>query len=139
MALSLWLMRRSAFCDPTARLYRPSENLLMRQGRSARLRRILQVDGCSGCDALAEPRRGGGAPLTLAYCWAHARRKLHAIHLKDGSPIAAEGLRRISEICKVEATVRGQSAPRRVDRPDGTRAASVMFRPPVGRRGDFSA
>ena len=33
-------------------------------------------------------------PLTLAYCWAHSRRKLHDIYQKDGSEIAAEGLRR---------------------------------------------
>lgn len=71
---------------------------------------ILQVDGYSGYDALAEPRRTGGAPLTLTYCWAHARRKLHEIHLKDGSPIAAEGLRRIAELYKIEASVRGQPA-----------------------------
>ena len=29
---------------------------------------ILQVDGHTGYDALAEPRRVGGMPLTLAYC-----------------------------------------------------------------------
>lgn len=59
---------------------------------------ILQVDGYAGYDALAEPRRVGGKPLTLAYCWAHARRKLHDIYQKDGSEIAAEGLRRIAQI-----------------------------------------
>jgi transposase len=59
---------------------------------------ILQVDGYAGYDALAEPRRVGGAPLKLAYCWAHTRRKLHDIYQKDGSEIAAEGLRRIADI-----------------------------------------
>jgi transposase len=43
---------------------------------------ILQVDGYTGYDALAEPRRVGGKPLTLAYCWAHSRRKLHDIYQK---------------------------------------------------------
>ena len=57
---------------------------------------ILQVDGYAGYNALAELRRVGGAPLTLAYCWAHSRRKLHDIYQKDGSEIAAEGLRRIA-------------------------------------------
>jgi len=57
---------------------------------------ILQVDGYAGYDALAEPRRVGGTPMTLAYCWAHTRRKLHDIYQKDGSEIAAEGLRRIA-------------------------------------------
>ena len=68
---------------------------------------ILQVDGYAGYDALAQPRRVGGAPLKLAYCWAHARRKLHDIYQKDGSEIAAEGLRRIAQIYKIEASVRG--------------------------------
>ena len=52
------------------------------------------------------PRRLGGAPLTLAYCWAHTWRKLHDIHQKDGSEIAAEGLRRIAEIDQNKATIR---------------------------------
>ena len=69
---------------------------------------ILQVDGYTGYDALAEPKRVGGMPLTLAYCWAHSRRKLHDIYQKDGSEIAAEGLRRIAQIYKVEASVRGR-------------------------------
>ena len=48
----------------------------------------------------------GGKPLTLAYCWAHARRKLHDIYQKDGSEIAVEGLRRIAQIYKIEASIR---------------------------------
>ena len=70
---------------------------------------ILQVDGYTGYDALAGPKRVGGMPLTLAYCWAHSRRKLHDIYQKDGSEIAAEGLRRIAQLNKIEASVRGQS------------------------------
>ena len=70
---------------------------------------ILQVDGYAGYDALAEPRRVGGTPLKLAYCWAHARRKLHDIYRQDGSEIAAEGLRRIAEIYKIEAKIRGRT------------------------------
>ena len=75
---------------------------------------ILQVDGYTGYDALAEPRRVGGAPLTLAYCWAHSRRKLHDIYQKDGSEIAAEGLRRIARIYKIEASIRGRSPEERL-------------------------
>ena len=75
---------------------------------------ILQVDGYTGYDALAEPRRVGGKPLTLAYCWAHARRKLHDIYQKDGSEIAAEGLRRIAEIYKIETKIRGTSPDQRL-------------------------
>ena len=75
---------------------------------------ILQVDGYTGYNALAEPKRVGGEPLQLAYCWAHSRRKLHDIHQKDGSVIAAEGLRRIAQIYKIEASVRGRSPEERL-------------------------
>jgi transposase len=75
---------------------------------------ILQVDGYTCYDALAEPKRVGGMPLTLAYCWAHSRRKLHDIYQKDGSEIAAEGLRRIAQIYKIEASVRGRSPEERL-------------------------
>jgi len=70
---------------------------------------VLQIDGYAGYDALAEPRRVGGTPVTLACCWAHARRKLHDIYQKDGSEVAAEGLRRIARICKIETSIRGHA------------------------------
>ena len=75
---------------------------------------ILQVDGYTGYDALAGPNRVNGKPVTLAYCWAHARRKLHDIYQKDGSEIAAEGLRRIAQIYKVEAGIRGRTPEERL-------------------------
>jgi len=75
---------------------------------------ILQVDGYTGYDALAGPRRRGGAPLTLASCWAHSRRKLHEIFQRDGSPTAAEGLRRISEFYRIEAAIRGRAPAERL-------------------------
>lgn len=75
---------------------------------------VLQVDGYAGYDALARTKRIGGKPLQLAYCWAHARRKLHEIHKKDASPIAAEGLRRIAELYAIEAEIRGQDAEERL-------------------------
>ena len=38
---------------------------------------ILQVDGYDGYNILARPDRSGG-PVTLAYCWAHRKRRLKA-------------------------------------------------------------
>jgi len=70
---------------------------------------VCPTNGHAGYNALAEPRRVGGTPLTLAYCRAHARRKLHGIYQKDGSEIAAEGLRRIAHIYKIEASIRGHA------------------------------
>jgi transposase len=69
---------------------------------------ILQVDGYAGYNRLTKNTRADG-PLTLAYCWAHARRKLKEVHDSDASPIAAEGLRRITEFYKIETEIRGAS------------------------------
>ena len=56
----------------------------------------------------------GGAPLRLAYCWAHSRRKLREIYDSSGSEIAAEGLRRIAELYAIEADIRGSPPERRL-------------------------
>jgi transposase len=72
----------------------------------------LQVDGYTGYNALTKPDRKGG-PVKLAYCWAHARRKLKEVHDRDGSPIAKEGLKRIATFYKIEDTIRRQSAEQR--------------------------
>ncbi|WP_055661902.1 IS66 family transposase, partial [Jannaschia seosinensis] len=68
---------------------------------------ILQIDGYTGYNRLTRPSRKGGEPIRVAYCWAHARRKLKEVFDRDGSEIAAEGLRRIAEFYKVEAEIRG--------------------------------
>ena len=72
----------------------------------------LQVDGYTGYNALTKPGRNSG-PVKLAYCWAHARRKLKEVHGRDGSPIAAEGLKRIAKFYKIEEAIRGQTATER--------------------------
>ena len=72
----------------------------------------LQVDGYTGYNALTKPGRNSG-PVKLAYCWAHARRKLKEVHDRDGSPIAKEGLKRIAKFYKIEEAIRGQSAEQR--------------------------
>ncbi len=56
----------------------------------------IQVDAYGGYDRLARKTRTGGAPLTLAFCWSHGRRKLIAARPKAGSPIVDEALRRIA-------------------------------------------
>ena len=68
---------------------------------------ILQLDGYTGYNLLKRPSRTGGAPITVAHCWAHARRKLKEIVDRDGSEVAAEGLRRIAELYRIEAEIRG--------------------------------
>lgn len=76
---------------------------------------ILQVDAYKGYNRLTRADRPGG-PLVLANCWAHARRKLHEVHDRDGSPIAAEGLRRIAELYRIEAEIRGLPPDARLER-----------------------
>jgi transposase len=75
---------------------------------------ILQIDGYTGYNRLTKPSRKGGAPIRVAHCWAHARRKLKEIFDRDGSEIAAEGLRRIAEFYAIEADIRGLSPGQRL-------------------------
>ncbi len=70
---------------------------------------ILQVDGYTGYNRLTRPSRKGGEPIRMAYCWAHARRKLKEVFDRDGSEIAAEGLRRIAEFYKIETDIRSMA------------------------------
>ncbi len=66
----------------------------------------LQVDGYAGYNRLLKRRP---APIRLAYCWAHARRKLYEISKNSTAPIAEEGLLRIAALYRIEADIRGQS------------------------------
>ena len=74
---------------------RPAEHLKTFRG-------ILQVDGYAGFETLAD--RG---TITLAACWAHARRKFYELH-EVGSPVATEAVQRIGELYEIEAAIRGQ-------------------------------
>ena len=75
---------------------------------------ILQLDGYQGYHRLTRDTRKGGAPIIVAQCWAHARRKLKEVHDRDKSEIAAEGLRRIAAIYAIEKEIRGTSPGQRV-------------------------
>ena len=69
---------------------------------------ILQVDGYGAYKALAE-----GGRVTLAFCWAHVRRKFFEIQAATPAPIAAEALARIGALYAVERDIRGLDAPTR--------------------------
>src|SRR3954454_17915348 len=77
----------------------------------AEFRGILQVDGYGGFKSLLESRPPG--EVRLAFCWAHCRRRFYDIYRATASPLAEEALRRIGELYKVEAEVRGRSAEER--------------------------
>ena len=69
---------------------------------------ILQVDGYAGYNRVLYPR--DNAPIQLAYCWAHARRKLFDLTHHNVAPIAEEGLKQIAALYRTEKQARGTSA-----------------------------
>lgn len=69
---------------------------------------ILQVDGYAGYNRVLDPR--DNAPIQLAYCWAHARRKLFDLAHHNVAPIAEEGLKQIAALYRIEKQARGTSA-----------------------------
>ena len=77
----------------------------------AEFRGILQVDGYGGFKSLLESRPPG--EIRLAFCWAHCRRRFYDIHQATGSPLAEEALRRIGELYRIEAEIRGRPAEER--------------------------
>jgi transposase len=72
----------------------------------------LQVDAYAAYKALADPARAGG-PVTLAYCWAHVRRRFYEIVQGGNAPIAEEALQRIATLYRIESTIRGHAAEQR--------------------------
>jgi transposase len=66
---------------------------------------VLQVDGYVGYRQLAE-----GNTVTLAFCWAHVRRRFYEHATAGSAPIASEALARIAELYRIEGDIRGQSA-----------------------------
>lgn len=55
-----------------------------------------------------------GLDIRLAYCWAHARRKLVEIARNGSAPIAEDGIRRVGELYRIEAELRGLDPEARV-------------------------
>lgn len=73
---------------------------------------VLQVDGYAGYNRLLKP---DAFNIKLAYCWAHARRKLYELTLgSTPAPIAHEGLKQIAALYRIEKTIRGQTAKKRL-------------------------
>jgi transposase len=86
---------------------------------------ILQVDGYGGYRVLAE--KNG---VTLAFCWAHVRRRFYELAATGPAPIATEALRRIAELYKIEDDIRGLTAEaRRAVRQDRSRPIVAELEP----------
>jgi transposase len=90
-------------------------------------RGIVQCDGYAAYKVIA-----GAAcdeAITLAFCWAHLRRKFFDIAKDGNSPIASEVLERIAALYAIEKTIRGHSADaRRAVRQERSRSVVVALR-----------
>ncbi|UWQ80347.1 IS66 family transposase [Leisingera sp. S132] len=73
----------------------------------------LQVDGYAGYNRLMWDDRDGG-PLTLAYCWAHVRRKFLDVFKATKSERADEVIALINRIYDIERAIKGATAPVRL-------------------------
>lgn len=72
-------------------------------------RGILQVDGYAAYTWLSK-QRGDNDAISLAGCWAHARRKFFDRHAADGSPFAAAVLKAMVPLWAVDEDIRGHDA-----------------------------
>lgn len=70
---------------------------------------ILQADAYGGYNALYEDGH-----ITEAACMAHARRKIHDVHVRTPTDITTEALRRIGELYAIVAEIRGSPAEKRL-------------------------
>lgn len=95
------IRRQPCTSSPDRRAERPASHLKGFRG-------VLQVDGYAGLERLT-----ANGEVTLAACWAHARRKYYEVHAATGSPVAAEALRRVAELYEIEARIRGQASEKR--------------------------
>jgi transposase len=73
---------------------------------------IVQCDGYAAYKQLVDPTRNG-VPITLAFCWAHWRRRFFDIDRAGPAPIAHEALERIAALYAIESRIRGCSAEER--------------------------
>jgi transposase len=86
---------------------------------------VLQVDGYGGYRVLAERNA-----VTLAFCWAHVRRRFFELAAAGPAPIASEALQHIASLYHVESEIRGHSAEeRRAVRQEKSRPILQSFEP----------
>ncbi|MFC7517624.1 IS66 family transposase [Herbaspirillum sp. GCM10030257] len=82
--------------------YTPDRKGMHPQSHLANYRGVLQADAYAGFSRLYDTGN-----IVEAACWAHARRKLHDLHVARPSGFTTEALRRIAELYAIEAHIRG--------------------------------
>ncbi len=83
--------------------YSPNRRGEHPQAHLKSFRGVLQADAYGGFDALY-----ADGTIQEAACWAHVRRKFFDVHKAQGSPLAAEALKRIGALYGIEEAVRGK-------------------------------
>jgi transposase len=71
----------------------------------------VQCDGYAAYKSIADA--APGEAITLAFCWAHLRRRFFDIAKGGNAPIASEALERIAALYAIEKTIRGVGAAER--------------------------
>jgi transposase len=85
------------------------------EGQLSSFAGVLQVDGYRAYKTLVKRRgKSNVAPVRLAFCLAHARRKFVDVVKLTGSSEALSILARIAEIYRIEADLRGENADTRL-------------------------
>ena len=93
-------------CSPDRKGVHPQSHLADFSG-------VLQADAYAGFNELYREDRATGT-IKEAACWAHARRKIHDVHIRTPSDNTHEALKRIGQHDKLEAELRGMSAEHRL-------------------------
>lgn len=83
--------------------YSPNRQGLHPKAHLAGFSGVLQADAFPGYDKVFADGR-----VKEAACMAHARRKIHELHVRKATPTTTETLRRIGELYAIEAQIRGQ-------------------------------
>lgn len=89
--------------------YSPDRKGIHPQRHLAKYSGVLQADAYAGYNALYEDGR-----VTEAACMAHARRKIHDVHVRHPTAITTEALNRIGELYAIESEIRGSPAEERL-------------------------
>jgi transposase len=85
------------------------------EGQLSSFAGVLQVDGYRAYKTMVKRRgKSNVAPMRLAFCLAHARRKFVDVVKLTGSSEALSILARIAEIYRIEADLRGKNADTRL-------------------------
>ncbi|EKS8161695.1 IS66-like element ISEc8 family transposase [Escherichia coli] len=99
----------SALAPAVRFAYSPDRKGIHPQTHLACFSGVLQADAYAGFNELY---RNGG--ITEAACWAHARRKIHDVHVRIPSALTEEALEQIGQLYAIEADIRGMPAEQRL-------------------------